>query len=216
MNGHKYDDDWIRANYKENEVGLYKKYNSTHNTNIDHSAFNRHMQRIGLKRKTSHHYSEIQKKWLKENYPKYGREKTAEIFNAKFGTNLKGTAIAQFCFKYLKVSVTKEAKYKKTTHPLGSLHETKRGGLIIKTEEGWKSANHSVVEVPKGYCTINLDRDRHNINPANIAVVPRKVACTFFSNKMWSENKDISMAGILYAELYLSLLDKGIDKNKIL
>lgn len=212
----RYDDAWIRANFDSYDTGLYKAYNLAHNTNIERRTFNMHCTReLGLKKSFGHHYTEEQKEWLKENYPKYGREETAERFNKLFGASLKGTAIAQFCFKFLGVSVTKKAKYRNTTHPVGSIHENKQGQLLVKTECGWIPANHSVVDVPKGYCTINLDKNKYNMNPDNIAVVSRRAMNTFYNNQMDSEDRDISLAGVLWAELYLSLLDKGVSKEKI-
>lgn len=214
-NHYEYDDMWIRNNYDgTNNAELCRKYNKAHNTTIERQTFNHHCKSIGLYSK-GNWYSEEQKRWLISNYPVYGAKKTTVMFNKKFGTNKSNDAIKGYCRRFLNIQAPFEIRYKDRTSKVGTISTNCRGDVKIKTKDGWIPANHSVVDVPKDCCTINLDKNKYNLNPDNIAVVSRRVASTFHNMQMYSEDRDITLAGILWAELCVTLLDNGVSKEKI-
>lgn len=203
-----YDDEWILENWKihKNWLKLCNAYNLEHNTNIKYNTFKSHCNReliLGFK------YSDEQKAWLCENYPKLGRVKTAEKFNEVFSENKTPHAIKVICQK-MGLRVTFERRQAraientgKLVHDIGTIVPKSHGELYKKTIDGWvrlKNINYGK-PIPKDKAIIHLDNNVLNCEKDNLVAVDRTILARMTANKFWSSDKEITQTGLLCCEL---------------
>lgn len=208
-----YDDEWIHAHTKgyKHWGRLCKEYNEAHGTSILPNTFKAHCNReLSL----NNHYTEEQIVWLKENFPKLGRVKTAEEFNKLYGTDKTPGAIKNYCLRMgvkcsderrRQIPIENTGRY----HKVGTIRPFQNGEPYIKTEKGWVRVKKLVYgEVPKGYNIVHLDGDVNNCDRENLYAVKRQVAARMTKNNLWSKVDVVTKTGIMCCELEC-LLDEG-------
>ncbi len=208
-----YDDEWIHAHTKgyKHWGKLCKEYNEAHGTSILPNTFRAHCNReLSL----NNHYTEAQIKWLKENYPKLGKNETAKQFNKLFETDKTENAIKRYCVR-MGVTVTEKRRRQRAIentgryHEIGEITKGRNGEPYLKTEDGWVRVKNLVYgEVPKGYNIVHLDGDVNNCDRDNLYAVKRQVAARMTANKLWSKVDVVTKTGIMCCELE-DLLDEG-------
>lgn len=154
------------------------------------------------------YYTDEQKSWLKEHYPKLGSKETSRLFEQEFGKAVKPETLKRYCRVWLGCSVPKEVQYGGMTVPVGTLSENCRGEVMKKTENGWIKATHSEVDVPKGMIAFNLDGDKFNNSPENIGITTNSKFRTLRNNGFWSEDRELTKTGLLWCDLKEVLEEK--------
>lgn len=202
-----FDDNWIRTNWQRftNWGDMYAEYKTTHESSYPVSSFRSHCsQDLGLKRR----YTAEQDKWLVENYPDMGAKEAHRAFEERFGIRKGLQGFKTHC-NDLGLHVTekrwKEACLDNGHHegmPIGAVRKRSRGVVFTKTEDGWKPLCQTVVgEIPKTHFVVHLDNDPDNNDESNLAVISRKTGARMSVNKFWSEDPELTKAGILCCEL---------------
>lgn len=198
-----YDDKWIL----QNESGmsakkLFDAYKTEHDAPMCYHTFKRHLYELTGREPSGKHFTEKEKQFLRETYPRVGSKETARLFNEKFGRRASVPNIKSYCRRGLKLSVSKEVQYRNMTAPIGTVSENCRGEVKVKTEYGWIKATHSKVDVPKGMIAFNLDRDKYNNEPENIGVTTNSKFRFLRNNGFWSEEREITKTGLLLCDLH--------------
>lgn len=151
------------------------------------------------------YYEEEEKVWLVENYPILGISETTRRFNEKFNRNKSISTLKRYCVMHLGLKVTNERKshrYDAITSDVGTVSQNCRGEYKVKTENGWISAAHSIVDVPRGFVAIHLNGDKGDNSLDNIAVVKNGIQTILRNCNMWSSDREITKTGIAWCELY--------------
>lgn len=215
-----WDDAWILYNWKtfRNWYRLCISYNEVHQTNILYTTFKAHCYKnLGL----NFHYSKEQEEWLKENYPKLGRIKTAKAFNKMFHENKTPEAIKMECQKlglHVNESRRKERAIENTKryHPTGSIRLGAHDEPYLKTKDGWIRVKELVMgKIEKGQVIIHLDQDPTNCDESNLMIVSRSILQKMMKNKFWSENPEITRTGVIWCKLYEALKEQEHINGKV-
>lgn len=147
------------------------------------------------------YYTEEQKAWLKECYPKHGSKETSRLFEEMFGRQVKPATMKRYCRRWLGCSVSKEVQYGRITSPIGTISTNCRGEVKVKTENGWIKATHQNVDVPDGMIAFNLDGDKYNSDVENIGITTNSIFRSLRNNGFWSTDREITKTGLLCCEL---------------
>lgn len=208
-----YEDAWILDNWEKhkNWLSLRNEYNRVHKTDIVYTTFKSHCNmKLGL----NFMYTEEQKQWLINNYPKLGRVKAAEHFNKIFTTNKTPQAIKAQCIK-LGLKVDSDRRKQKAIentgrfHPIGTEVPKSHGEIYVKTENGFVRKKNLVYgKVPKGYSLVHLDGDRKNCDKENLMPLSRQQLALMTANRLWSSNPTITKTGVICCKLQEVLNDK--------
>ncbi|MBX4266578.1 HNH endonuclease [Clostridium estertheticum] len=93
--------------------------------------------------------------------------------------------------------------------PVGSERINSDDYHVIKIAEPnkWKFKHILVWEkyngtIPKGYCVIFGDRDRHNLDPNNLIIVSRQQLAILNNNNLIQNNSDLTRTGVIIADIY--------------
>lgn len=196
---------WIKEHFDGvNNAGLCREYNSAHDTDIDPRLFNWHCKKVGCFSR-GRKYTEAEKAWIKENYPLLGQSETARRFAEMFGRTVSPNTICKYYNKWLGgdgVSETRrKERYESVSAAEGTLSVNCRGEAKIKLNGKWVKATHSQVPVPKGMVAFNLDKDIYNNSPENIGITTNSKFRTLRNNGMWSENRELTKAGLMCTDL---------------
>lgn len=217
-----WDDEWIAKNFLRypSYRTLTEAYNERFDVYISPSAMNGHCKNdLGMTkpRTTGEFLTEEQKKFIEETYPHHSVAETTMLFNERFGTAKKKHTMRNYADRHgLKVdeeivlkskldAVRKEGS-KRAERKIGDVRFDGRH-WVMKTEEGWKSANRAVWEkhhgkVKDGYAVIHLDGDCGNYDIENLMEVPSKYLGILQGFKMRSSNAEITKTAVMWCELY--------------
>lgn len=202
-----WDDIWILDNWEDirNWAVLCRQYNTAHHTNIGYNTFKAHCNR---ELRLSYKYTEREDEWLKQNYPKLGRNKTYEEFNKVFSYKRSYWALHCRCIK-LGLHVTddrlKERAIENTEryHEIGTRMVRGNLGVVIKTKDGWvREADMAIGKAPKGSRIIHLDGDITNNDPLNLMHMDFRRCALMTRYELWSKHPEITKAGVKWCELY--------------
>lgn len=201
-----YDDDWIYSHWDDcrNWLTLCNAYNSEHETEIPYCTFKSHCNR---ELKLNYHYTVEQEAFLAETYPRFGRVKTAEMFNQQFNDNKSPGAIKIHCQQKLGLRVIQERRKETAIENTGRIHQEgtivfrEHGEPYIKTCDGWARLKETILKRESGKIIVHLDGNVNNCQPKNLVVISRKTCARMTKNKFWSEESEITMTGIIWCEL---------------
>lgn len=144
--------------------------------------------------------------FLREYYPDHGYDATCTELRNRFNTQRTLRAVKNRVYAlglYLSADTLHEkqlqhvAQWGKKKQVIGYVNPDTG---MIKTKDGWKRLG-ALLGVPKGFYAIHLDGDKTNNNPENIAVISKKTNMRMTINDFWSEDRDITKAGILCCKL---------------
>lgn len=215
-----YNDDWILEHWdtEKNWNRLADKYNAQFGTALTYGEFKSHCNR---ELKLSFKYTQEEDDWLRENFPKIGKNEIGEIFNIHFGTKRSKNGVYVRCKKIgLKVNEERRNAWKSRIaevrkQPIGHIAERENGTLYIKTEDGWKRCKELVLGTQKGKLIIHLDGNKWNLDKDNLAVIDRKISAIMTAEGFWSEDREITKAGVEWAKLKLLLNERGVNVEQI-
>lgn len=219
----KYDDDWIKSHYDPNKRWrlFLKEYNETFGTNIGYSTFVSHMNReLNLEQNYCLPYTEEQDKWLRQNYPVYGRIESTKKFNQIFHDNKTPRNLQAHCHQALKIKVTRERKARSCVENHGRCSEigSVSSGLFnvpaIKIKNGsgkrnWQRLDEYLIGKKEGMVIVHLDGNKENCELDNLMHAPRNILGTMGKEGFWSDNKEITRTGIIWCELFNVLKKEG-------
>lgn len=215
-----YNDDWILEYWgtEKNWNRLTDMYNAKFGTNLTYVAFKSYCNRkLGLNFK----YTKAEDDWLRENFPKIGKNEIGEKFNQHFGAKRSSAGVYVRCKKLgLKVNDERRTAWKNRIaevrkQPVGHIAEREHGTLYIKTENGWRRCKEIVLGTQKGKLIIHLDGNKWNLNKDNLVVIDRKISAIMTAEKFWSEDREITKAGIQWAKLKLLLNEQGVNIEQV-
>lgn len=224
---HKYHNEWILENKDKffSWSDMCKEYNKVFGTEIERVRFKNHCSDDLKLRLENYNYTDAQKEWLFEHYPKYGAKKTAKEFNRIFNQNRSEHSLKEMCVTQLGAKLNEEAfkKYRQETtdvliaynksmaSEVGTVGRLTNGYYMIKKEDGsWEYVgkylykNH-IGEIPKGHQIIFLDGNRDNMDLDNLAIIPVEYQALMNGNKLRSENPIITETAITWCDLYTAL-----------
>ena len=220
----KWNDKWIAKNYLRypSYKAMVEDHNKLFGTDAKGVSLKAHAMKMGIKKPQWYdEYTDEQKEWLKEFYPKHGVKETQREFNEKFNADKTISAIKQAGLKYAGFVDNDVATANKTRacHAEGSKRAIKKAGdtriecgrLVMKADDGkWKSATRVVYEsnygeIPRGYVVTALDGNNENIELDNLVSIPLKYLGLLQKYGLRSENIEITRTGILWCDLYTEL-----------
>lgn len=217
-----YDDVWIRENYRGVcDKSFLDAYNQHTGQMLKKDTLRHHIMRK-MELTSDFTYTEEQLSYILSHYSKWGMKKTAKMFNKKFGTNKSPESICRVAV-YKDVHVPSEVARKNSyssPDAVGTIREEPSTGyLVIKTGDSWKDwmkyqryvYEQAYGKLPEDYSVVFLDGNNRNFDLSNLVAVPRKYVVYMNSNKLRSENPEITKTSIMWCELYDAL--KGEIKN---
>lgn len=160
-------DDWILENA---DLGIFRNqkhftdvFNTIFGTSHSVGSMNAHLYRMGIVVKTEHHKkgcSEVQKKWLMDNFDKYNFDfvSMADDFNHTFGTNKSNCCLAKYCERTLKLYTPRKKKHvqKKDEVSSGNVNNIYRNnGMFVRGKPSISTNN----QLPIG--TIRFHTSNH-------------------------------------------------------
>lgn len=221
----RYHNDWIFAHYDPNVrwSNLLKDYNDTFGTSISYPTFVSYLNR-SLNIQQEFCYTEEQDTFLKETYPPMGRDKTASLFNARFGTKRTPNAIGHRCRDILGLGVSEKRKEEANqetgqknyrNQPIGTISDKIYGTPAVKTEDGWIRIDRMIFGADlKGMQIVHLDRDKNNNCPENLMLISGYVHSRMAKYEFWCDDPVVNKTAILWCQLDEALNKSGFRKPK--
>ena len=218
---HKYHDEWILNHYDPNVNWhrLLDEYNKTFGVEVKYPTFVSHMNRELKLCQNDKKYTEAEDCFLKENYPKYGYLKTAELFNNRFSTRTP-KAIQGRC-KALGLSINEERKVELKKEigasnyrvvPIGTISSGLYGTPAIKNINGWERLDKKISG--SGEIVVHLDGNKENNEPRNLMTISKWVKARMAYYSFWSEDPEINRTAILWCQLDEALIKSGFRKPR--
>lgn len=220
MNTSKYDEihfNWIRENFDlySTSVDMAKAFEETFGIQITDTRMRSLWKRLELRKGTQHYYTQEEDLWLAEHANTVPYSKLIDLFNTKFGITVTKHGLEQHCQAHLGIYADDPNKFNNRIAwnklPIGSERVDKRfDTLLIKTEKGWINKARYIYEqtygeLPKDHQVIFLDSDRMNFDLDNLYCIPTKHMVLMNRNGWCTTNRDITLAAIIYCELYYAL-----------
>lgn len=189
-----------------------------------------------------HFYSEEEDAWLLENYEKYTHPELNRLFNEKFGTNLK-SGVTDHVLKTLHLhkkinrgDCRKGERRCTNTLPVGA---TRFDGLNMyikiadkvndcqnrrmpskSVDPNWMRLDYKVwqdhgMELPKdsSEMLIHLNRDKKDCSFENLYKTTRVINLLMAKNGWYSENRDVTLAGLKWCELFYAMKEKVAEDD---
>lgn len=226
-----YDDAWILAHKADYRYWseMYPDYMAEH-PEEDHTlnAFVQRTRKLGLNRR----YTPEQDAWLRENYPALGASEAYVTFCETFGV-MKGFQGFKSHITDLGLKVSAKRQYeadqdngKRENAPVGTIgirnHKQRNGKVIqenwIKTGKGtsgWMLLSHYIMGRPeRGHRIIHLDGNSLNDDPDNLLIIDFSTCAMMSGNHFWSNDAQITRAGIKWCDLNITLRSKDNEKTE--
>lgn len=202
---------WVKNNFEKCDSikALNALYNKEHGTDICYRTFKGFCQRQGYKKVN---LTKAQVELIRENYPKYGAAKTADIFNSTFNTNKTPAQIKRFAH-YRHLKITDKRVYE-------NLRVNKRGCKykVGEVSRGWSEPYVKVNDtkwvkehiynytqayggVPKDCVILHLDKDAYNNSIENLVAIPKRHTAKLARNHLYSYNATVTKAALMLMEL---------------
>lgn len=179
--------------------------------------------------RTQHHYTDEEKDFIRQNY--HDCNSHAELtcmFNEQFGTSLKVETLRDYCHKKLGLKgMPNGGQYriggKSRDLPLGTIRKVPTATYIkIGNNDthltGYKPPNWMPLQqyiweqkfgpIPKNHFVIFLDGNTENFDISNLAVINRRISAQMAINRFYTENTELTRAGLMCIELKEHLKNK--------
>lgn len=207
-----WNDEWILENKSRYQSisELYTAY--VEQVEVVHKqAFRTHLARKDIH--SSLTWSETERQWLKENFPRLGGLKCVEPFYKTFHKRRSHRAFMAEAGR-LGLLVDEDVVIANRNYPrrvpIGTIIDDGEGYLKIKTgkgSSGWERYHRYVYEkehgkIPKGHKIIFLDGDRRNYSIENMVAVPCSYLAYMNKLKLKSNEPEITKTSIAWCELY--------------
>ena len=181
--------------------------------------------------KNKHRYTEAENNFLHENISKHEcYADLTDAFNFQFGLDRKTEHIREHCTKRLKIKLGKnKTSFKNGCRhlalPIGTIRRGANGTYIKVSDvhsgisgysadwmplqqKVWEDANG---KMPEGKMICFLDCDHENFALENLHCIDRRISIILTANKWWSEDSNITLTAIKWAEMYWAI--KGVANN---
>lgn len=186
-----------------------------------------------------HQYTEQEKQFVLDHLREYNSYSDfLEVFNRIFSTRITVTSIRDLCTKRLHYGIDKNSGQYKLNHrdksvPLGTIRTSANGCTYVKvsdtmtkfsgySEPDWIPLQKKIYQdaygkIKKGEMICFLDGDHKNFNLDNLYCINRRIAIRMAQNHWWSNNRNITLAGIKCIELQIALsINQGeVNKDEI-
>ena len=136
-------------------------------------------------------YTEQEKEWLKENYPKLGEKETARQFNELFNHSQKAHSLGTYCSGCLGVSVSAEVRSINSSRNHNHGYLNVNGKRFYEPEEiKWLKENYSKLGARETCRLFNelFDRDK---TPKSLSCYCRRHLGLSISKEKWLELKSV-------------------------
>ena len=179
-------------------------------------------------------YSKEEEQFIIDNYSVLGQKRTLEELNKRFGGNRsiggiehKAKTLSKKLGKNIQVSMDNKGKHiseAKSKFEVGTIismrtnHGTEKYIKLLDSESGetyWMLLKrHLIGEESKGKVVIFLDNDKNNCSIDNLACISRASHCKMKNYHFYSDNPEITKAGIACCELEELLEKQNINTNE--
>ena len=136
-------------------------------------------------------YTEEEREWLKENYPKLGGRETTRQFNERFNHEQKERSLATYCNSCLGISVNAEVTSMLTSRNQNHEHLNVNGRRFYEPEEiEWLKENYEKLGAKETCRRFNelFDRDK---TPKSLSMYCRNTLGLSISKDKWLEFKSV-------------------------
>jgi len=180
------------------------------------------------------YYSKEEEACIRELYYQVDTYKElARVVNEKFHNNRTTEQLRDKCTKYMGLkghmkNMTTFAHKEKEQLPLGTIRRGQNGCTYIKVmdvpkdkakcvsgyqEPYWLPIQKKIYqdaygEIPSDKMVVFLDGNYENLSLDNLYCTDRKVSMILSSNRWWSENKELTLTAIKWAELFYTIKNK--------
>ncbi len=215
-----WDDNWIIKNKDNFDLltDMWRAYQLATNQQVKQQSFRTHIQRkFGIRSNIT--WTEEEREFVRDNFPKLGGEKCTDAFNKKFRPR-KRRAIegcARHLGLYIEQDVVEANRKFPRRVPMGTIVDDGDGYLKIKTgkgSSGWERYHRYLYEkahgkIPKGYKIMFLDNDKRNYSRDNMIAVPASYFALMNKLNLRSEFSEINLTSVKWCDLYTSLKSQG-------
>lgn len=182
--------------------------------------------------KKSHHYTEEEEEWLLNNHSLYSSfQEIADKYNQIFTRNKSATAISDKLNKGFGLNLGKNiTSYKegniKQQLPIGTIRKV-NGYSYIKTKDSqfayqsgysepyWTPLQKKIWqdhygEIAEDEMVVFLDKNKENFDLNNLCCINRRISVRLAQNGWYSENANVTLAGIKWCEHFYGIRDSYI------
>lgn len=170
-------------------------------------------------KKTRHKWTAEEDQFLRDYYPDHGVVDTLNTFNTRFDCCVTKRSIEHRVYDMgITLSADRYAQKQIENGRNFNPNPRRKPGYInpdtglIKTETGWTRLG-AILDVPKGYYAVHLDRDPRNNNPDNIMIISKQESMLMTKYNMWSQDPEITKTGILCCRLQQTLKKRKNNGN---
>ena len=136
-------------------------------------------------------YTEEERQWLRENYPKLGERETARQFNERFNHSQKAHSLATYCSSHLGVSVSAEVRSMNSSRNHNHGYLNVNGRRFYEPEEiEWLKENYEKLGA-KETCRRFNELFDHNKSSVAISAYCRNYLGLSISKEKWLELKSV-------------------------
>ena len=206
---------------------------------------------MGCRTNGQHLYTAEEDEWLLENYEKYTHPELVRLFNERYGTNMK-SGVTDHVLKTLRVhkkvnrgNCKKGERRCTNTLPIGSerfdglnmyikiadnVNDCKNRKMPLKREDpNWMRLDYKVwqdhgMTLPKdsSEMLVHLNKDKKDCSFENLYKTTRTINFMMAKNGWYSEDKEATLAGLKWCELFYTLKgakeehdkeDRGVAKS---
>lgn len=169
-------------------------------------------------------YTNEQINFLKENVPNMTFKEVTNLFNEKFNTNKKVTAIKVYCNQILHINSHPMKRYIAMGNhhrlPIGSERIDKDGIVSIKISndfrkhgDNWVHKHRLIYEqhygpIPKDMYVIFLDGDKTNMSISNLALAHRNTIRCVAHDNLYGIHPEVTKAAVALYDARLILLQE--------
>ena len=226
--------EWLIANannycsFKE----FTEAFNKIFNLNKTESAINQYCSKVlhicVNSNKKALNFTDDEKLWLKNNYCNYqDYDVLTNDLNLTFKLSRKRDSVKELCTKRLGLKgMPNNGVYKKGNVkeqlPIGTIRRISNGSTYIKVKDSYLSKSKGYAEpywiplqkkiyedvygkVDKDKMVIFLDCNKDNFDIHNLYCIDRRISMVLASNKWYTEDAELTLTAIKWAELYYSI-----------
>lgn len=188
-----------------------------------------------------HRYTPEEDKWLADNLNQYTYPQLTELFNEKFGTNIK--SVSDRCIKRLGLhkevnrgSIPKGVRINANTRPIGAesfdgkvlwikisneINDCKNGRNPCKQKDvNWVRKSRYIWEKKHGQLTkddmiVYLNKDPMDCSIENLYCTTRAINFMMAKNGWYTESREHTITALKWCELYYAIKNGGVRNGEI-
>ena len=219
-----WNEEWILNHYQEYDsfIDMVDAYNKTFGTSYNRFQMRHHLT-INMGLTIGYLYTEEQKAFVEEYYPKMFNEDFVDFYNERFTPHRTLTALRQYANRhniYKTDAIFNEGQLKKAMknegYPIGTVTISRDRYAFVKcSDKKWRPVSHIKYKEhhgeypPAGYKILYLNGNGFDYSKENMVAVPKAVITDVnFSLKFDRNNPDLNKTAIAWSKLHLSQLSR--------